>query len=880
MASPRIYLSYAQQDLADAELVYRRLCDAGYRAWQFHREVRPGEIWEERIEESITASDLFLPLISEHWSGGGYFHREVDTALDVAVARGLRKVFIIPVVIRPTIFPSKLRPFYGVHLYKEDGWEQLLRAIGKTFESEELAHPEPPEGLIHAFSGAEMRPFVYVGAGLSVPMGLPMWKTFAERLLEWAEIRRLIRPELLLSLHQSLGAGDADLVADTTIDVARGSSVEHELISFLREMFTDPDIVPGKNHKLLHSLGPGAVLTTNFDSLVEQTFVSKPVYTHLDTESLLNALSARTFFILKLYGTLDRPESVVVSPRQYEDAIVGNLAFSQLMENVFVSRTLLFLGASLEGIEAYLRGIKFRGTLSRQHYALVAVTDATWRAKAESLKRRYQIEVIPYTPSPDHKEVEHFLDAITSRQRKATEGGHAVDVNMRGPDPTGITNVRLENVGPFGELFLALDRHWNILLGNNGVGKSNILRAIAMGLCGRDAQPFADRLIKYQKPRGRVILETGDGNEYVTQMDRSSSVPQVESLPGRILDLEGWLTLGFPALRTVTWRRARGPQVEERKARPNSDDMLPLVAGGPDPRMDDLKQWIVDIDYRTKAESNSSCKRYAGLLTEFFRVIGRLTEGLKVKFHKVDLELGQVLLMTDDGPVPLEAVSQGTISLFGWIGVLMQRLYEVYEGEAKPIEQYALVLIDEIDAHMHPYWQLRLVPLLREIFPKVQFVATTHSPLVVCNIGDGVVFRCERDETTKTLTAHRCMGPLTGLGAEGLLTSDYFGLHTQLDDETQALLDEKVKYAARKEPLKEKDRRSLEILNRKLDEVGLLTTFTDPYYTAFLQALARRRKLAQFQTPIYTTKGLEDRRELIDEILRELDEEGEDDAVR
>ena len=144
--------------------------------------------------------------------------------------------------------------------------------------------------------------------------------------------------------------------------------------------------------------------------------------------------------------------------------------------------------------------------------------------------------------------------------------------------------------------------------------------------------------------------------------------------------------------------------------------MLPLVAGGPDPRMDDLKQWIVNIDYHTKDESNPNRKRYVGLLEEFFRVIGRLTEGLKVQFHKVDLELGQVVLVTDDGRVPLEAVSQGTISLFGWIGVLMQRMYEVYEREERPIEQYALVLIDEIDAHMHPYWQLKLIPLLRRSF--------------------------------------------------------------------------------------------------------------------------------------------------------------------
>ena len=92
--------------------------------------------------------------------------------------------------------------------------------------------------------------------------------------------------------------------------------------------------------------------------------------------------------------------------------------------------------------------------------------------------------MIPYAPSPDHKEVNHFLDAITSGRRKTAGGGHVVTAEA-GLDPSGIAEVRLENVGPFVDLSLELDRHWNILLGNNGVGKSNILRAIAAGLCGR-----------------------------------------------------------------------------------------------------------------------------------------------------------------------------------------------------------------------------------------------------------------------------------------------------------------------------------------------------------------------------------------------------------
>jgi hypothetical protein len=881
MTSPLIYLAYAQQDRGYVDEVYSRLRDAGYRPWSYDEEVRPGEDWAQRIEESIKSADVFLPLISEHWMGEGYFHREVDIALDVKKSRGDQEMFIIPVMIRQSEFPRPLKSFQGIHLYRNNGWDTLFRSLGTISNAEELAPPQPPEGLITAFGDADAKPFVYVGAGMSVPMGLPSWRALGERLLEWAELRRMISPLLLKSLRLSLDGGDVDLVADTTIDLARASGLESELIAFLKEIFTGAGIGPGKNHKRLYSLAPGAVLTTNIDNILEQTFENKPVYTHLDTEPLLNALSTRQFFVLKLYGDLERLESVMVSPRQYEDSIVGNLAFSQFMENVFVSRTLFFLGSSLDGIEAYLRGIKFRGTLSRQHYALVAVTDATWRAKAESLRRRYQIEVIPYAPSSDYAEVDHFLDAIANRVTRSTAGNQRVATKGRGRTDPGIAKVRLENVGPFVDVSLELDRNWNILLGNNGVGKSNILRALAAAHCGRDANTLADRLIKYQKPRGRIILETRDGKEYVTQMDRSSSVPQIDSLPGRIMDLEGWLALGFPALRTVTWRRTRGPQVEERRSRPNSEDLLPIVAGGPDPRMDDLKQWIVNIDYRTKDKSVKGRERYGRLLEEFFDVIGKLTDGLKVKFDKVDIALGQVIVVTDDGPVPLESVSQGTISLFGWIGVLMQRMYEVYVGDDNPIARYALVLIDEIDAHMHPYWQLKLIPLLRKCFPNVQFVATTHSPLVLCNVGDGAVFLCERDESDNLLQVRRKKGSLNGLGADGLLTSSYFGLRTQLDDATQKLLDQKVEYAARDKGVRltAKERAELEKINRKLDEVGLLTTFADPYYTAFLQGLARKRKLSEFQKQTFSNKALQEREQLIDEIFKELEEE-ETNAVR
>jgi hypothetical protein len=217
--------------------------------------------------------------------------------------------------------------------------------------------------------------------------------------------------------------------------------------------------------------------------------------------------------------------------------------------------------------------------------------------------------------------------------------------------------------------------------------------------------------------------------------------------------------------------------------------------------MNQLKQWIVNLDYyRLKEEQETKKKggRYEKLLEEFFRVIKHLTEGISLRFKGIDLSTRQVMIISDDGEIPIESVSQGTISLMGWIGILLQRLYEVYGDTANPREQFALVLIDEIDAHMHPRWQQSLVPNLVELFPNIQFIATTHSPLIVGNRQPHEVFTLRRDqETGYRVLVERMEEPFQGLRADQILTGPLFGLHSTRDRDTQILLERYSKLAAR-----------------------------------------------------------------------------------
>jgi predicted ATP-binding protein involved in virulence len=102
-----------------------------------------------------------------------------------------------------------------------------------------------------------------------------------------------------------------------------------------------------------------------------------------------------------------------------------------------------------------------------------------------------------------------------------------------------------------------------------------------------------------------------------------------------------------------------------------------------------------------------------------------------VEFQGVDPATRRVTVITDDGPAPMDDVSQGVSCLIGWVGVLLQRMYEICSDHADPSSRYALVLMDEIDAHMHPSWQRVLLPRIRECFPNNQLLATTDSPLLL-----------------------------------------------------------------------------------------------------------------------------------------------------
>jgi len=102
--------------------------------------------------------------------------------------------------------------------------------------------------------------------------------------------------------------------------------------------------------------------------------------------------------------------------------------------------------------------------------------------------------------------------------------------------------------------------------------------------------------------------------------------------------------------------------------------------------------------------------------------------------------------------VLVNQLGSGYQSLITWVVDFAKRMFDRYPESANPLAEPAIVLVDEIDLHLHPEWQRKIVSFLSERFPKTQFIVTAHSPLVIQSASNINVVVLQKDETTNDVS--------------------------------------------------------------------------------------------------------------------------------
>lgn len=443
-------------------------------------------------------------------------------------------------------------------------------------------------------------------------------------------------------------------------------------------------------------------------------------------------------FVLEAFGGMERGH-ILVGPDDYRSELQNNRDYARFVASVLTTRSVLFLGTSLRGVEQFLVSSEVRSEGRRQHWALVP-----WQHDLELQQERLQrfgVRLLPYDPNSPAGATAAFVTDLRERVRIQPKQERA---QVRAADK--IESLRLVNVGPFSELELQFSGDRTILLGDNGCGKSAVLRAVAIALAGESpvTDRLAERLLKSGESTGEVFLSVG-GSSFRTTLSREGSRVRLRSESFTPIQASMWLAVGFPAMRGASSANPRGPTTQPTEG-PGIDDLIPILADAPDTRVDSLKQWVVNAELRGTEGDRA-------MLDRFFSIVRALTPGVDFEYAGVDRQTWVIQLESADGRISLDLLSRGITSVLGWVGVLLQRLFDVYPEAPEPWNGSVLVLVDEIDVHLHPDWQRRILPLLREHFAGMQLIATTHSPLVVTDAVAGEVIALRRLGATIESTA-------------------------------------------------------------------------------------------------------------------------------
>lgn len=265
--------------------------------------------------------------------------------------------------------------------------------------------PQPPPELIKRLKARQC--VLFAGAGLSSFANVPTWDELMRQLA--CEARKLA-PYAAPELDRLIAAQRYLEVADHCKAHLQGTY--NQVLTQLR---AGSGSVP-EAQKLVIRLPFAAWVTTNYDKLLERAFVEvrsdwPRVFTHSDTDIMGTLLFDGAPFILKAHGDIDKPDTIVLTTRDYNQIIHANPGFNSLFSALLLTKAIFFIGYSLHDPDfQLLMGNQitiFNGQVP-DRFALMA---GVGEIESEVLWRTARIKVIPYDKG-QHLQVLSFLQAL------------------------------------------------------------------------------------------------------------------------------------------------------------------------------------------------------------------------------------------------------------------------------------------------------------------------------------------------------------------------------------------------------------------------------------------------------------------------------------
>ena len=379
-------------------------------------------------------------------------------------------------------------------------------------------------------------------------------------------------------------------------------------------------------------------------------------------------------------------------------------------------------------------------------------------------------------------------------------------------------SLEIENVRCVGETqrLCLVDAHdrpaqWTLLVGDNGVGKTTLLQCLAWmrpapyfdpntakqtgiqpALHDQDspdlkrllrdgASPTALRAEMVEIPNMASLSPSAEriktGITLEAENNKVGEVQRIENEPEKTVE---------PFVITYSANRHMGHQNAGKLSQAEPDDLLRTDST----ELVDAADVMSRLEYswlKGNAESKAHLESMNRALVDILPFINAASD---IDIRDPEEPGGRLRFRTPYGNVPLDGLSLGHRTVTAWIVDLAWRLVKRYPESPKPLEEPAVVLIDEIDLHVHPRWQRAIMKQISGHFTNVQFVATTHSPMMVGSMSGVNVAVLRQTEAGEQVVIDNEPKVVEGWRVDQILVS-LFGLETARSLRVEALMKER-----------------------------------------------------------------------------------------